>query len=548
MTLYLKYRPQTFNDLDLESVRDTLKKLVSAKETPHAFLFSGPKGLGKTSAARILAKALNCENLKDGEPCNSCDTCRTITEGTNIDVIEIDAASHRGIDDIRTLREAVKLAPAVSKKKIYIVDEAHMLTVEASNALLKTLEEPPSHVVFILATTNPEKLIDTVRSRATAVNFKKPTKIEMLRALTRVATKEKMEVSEDVLSRIVEASRGAFRDAVKLLENVRDGGEETLTAGSLLSVDDTEEFLKHIEKKELEPALKIIDTLSEKGVSIATYTQKLVERMHLALLANAGVGEALLAGWEKGDILSFLKLLLTTNKDFVYAPIESLPLQIAIIEWCSEGELNTSKKKEDDEPKKAESAPEEKEVAKDKKVEVKVVENGPAKALPVSPVEAMLNAKISSISASLGGEAVVAPTEAEVVDLSALGSEFKAETWGKIVSSVSPKNKAFETLLKASKPVSFDGKTLTLGVFYGFHKERLESPPHRQMLDDVITQILGEGVRVVCTLTEPPASTVEQSKADVGVVLTEAVLSAEPPLTQPQSEDIIKLAKEVFGN
>src|SRR3990172_2330415 len=187
MTLYLPSRSQTLDELDSESVRESLKKILSKKDIPHAYLFSGPRGTGKTSAARILAKVINCDppslKLRKGiEPCNKCDQCISITKGDNLDVIELDAASHRGIDDIRALRDAVKLAPARAKMKIYIIDEAHMLTLEASNALLKTLEEPPTHVMFILATTNPEKLIGTIRSRVTTVIFKKGNTEELVRA------------------------------------------------------------------------------------------------------------------------------------------------------------------------------------------------------------------------------------------------------------------------------------------------------------------------------------------------------------------------------
>src|SRR3989344_2706111 len=237
MTLYLKYRSQTLDELDLENVRESLKKIVVKGDIPHAFLFSGPKGTGKTSAARILAKIVNCENPPaGGEPCNICDQCISIAKGENLDVIELDAASHRGIDDIRALRDAVKLSPARAKKKIYIIDEAHMLTPEASNALLKTLEEPPDHVIFILATTNPEKLIETIRSRVTNILFRNATPTEIVRSLKRVAKGEKLKVEDDALSVIAQAAGGAFRDAIKILEQVIAEEKE-------LSKEVLEEFL-----------------------------------------------------------------------------------------------------------------------------------------------------------------------------------------------------------------------------------------------------------------------------------------------------------------
>src|SRR3972149_10667302 len=219
MTFYLKYRPQKLEELDIAPVRESLKNVVSSGQIPHAFLFSGPKGTGKTSAARILAKILNCEK-KGKEPCNKCDQCLSITKGSNIDVIELDAASHRGIDDVRALRDAVKLSPARARRKVYIIDEAHMLTTEASNALLKTLEEPPSHVVFILATTNPEKLLDTIKSRTVRVSFKKATEAEIVKSLIYVLESEKKKYEKEVLELIARNVDGSLRDAKKVLEEL----------------------------------------------------------------------------------------------------------------------------------------------------------------------------------------------------------------------------------------------------------------------------------------------------------------------------------------
>src|SRR3989304_4686620 len=265
VTLYLKYRPQKISELDLTDVRELLNKIVSSGDIPHAFLFEGPRGSGKTSAARIMAKVLNCENLtKSHEPCNKCEQCASITKGTNIDVIELDAASHRGIDDVRLIRDSVKLAPARAKKKVYIIDEAHMLTTEASNALLKTLEEPPEHVMFILATTNPEKLIATIRSRCTHVVFKKAKLNEIVRSLERVAKDEKIKVETEGLELIAKHSDGSFRDAVKLLETL----QLELKILELKEVEDylfnkkafdVEDFLSYLSRRDVKKALYAIE-------------------------------------------------------------------------------------------------------------------------------------------------------------------------------------------------------------------------------------------------------------------------------------------------
>src|SRR5260221_808707 len=223
MVYYRKYRPQTISELDSEKVRDTLYAVLSGKEIPHAFLFTGPKGLGKTSTARIVAKVVNClakraEGSHSIEPDNTCDQCISITNGTNIDVLEIDGASNRGIDEIRELRDRVNLAPSRAKKKIYIIDEVHMLTNEAFNALLKTIEEPPSHVMFIFCTTEPHKVPATIMSRCFHVSFNLAIEEEIVHSLKRIVIGEKLHIDNEVLHLIAQMAEGGFRDAPQILE------------------------------------------------------------------------------------------------------------------------------------------------------------------------------------------------------------------------------------------------------------------------------------------------------------------------------------------
>ncbi len=471
MTLYLKYRPRTINDLDLEEVRESLKKILASDNIPHAFLFSGPKGLGKTSAARILAKAVNCLHSKNGEPCNKCVHCKAIDNGSHLDIIEIDAASHRGIDDIRELRESVKLAPASASKKIYIIDEAHMLTAEASNALLKTLEEPPSHVMFILATTNPEKLIDTVRSRATNVLFKKPKVEELMRSLNRVVKGEKMKFQKDQLLNIIESAGGSFRDGVKIIENIQTQGKKYI----INSADAVDKIIAYIFQKNSQKALEEVEKSVELGIDTDLFIEKILVRLHRGLLFDMGVGSEKLDGVSRDDLVEFIKLISSSITLMKYSPVAQLPLEVAIIEWCGNS-LTVSKKKE---IKVEKSAP----------LEIKEVEN---------------------------------------------------DIWGKILSRAKPKNKSIEALLRSAKPISFDGEVLTLAVFYSFHKERLESSHHRLLLDEIIKEVFGKNIKVVCTLAAPPQVTVEKVKHQEGVVLEDA-------LTSDEGGDIIDVAKEMFG-
>ncbi|MBI2010012.1 MAG: DNA polymerase III subunit gamma/tau [Candidatus Chisholmbacteria bacterium] len=207
-SLYLQYRPQRVKDLDLKTVREFFERILLSGKVNHAYLFTGPKGGGKTSAARILAKIVNCtkneavmlgKRKKFEEPCNKCVACKSIASGSMVDLIEIDAASNRGIDDIRDLREKIRLAPVAAARKVYIIDEVHMLTLEAFNALLKTLEEPPLHAVFILATTEAHKVPETIVSRCVRVVFPKASREEIRRSLDRVVKGEKLKVASDAL-------------------------------------------------------------------------------------------------------------------------------------------------------------------------------------------------------------------------------------------------------------------------------------------------------------------------------------------------------------
>jgi len=247
-----KYRPQKFSEVTgQEFITETLKNAIKTGRFAHAYIFAGPRGVGKTTTARIVAKALNCDNPKDGEPCNSCTQCIEISRGAHPDVIEIDAASNRGVDQIRELRESVHYAPTKGKKKVYIIDEFHMLTKEAFNALLKTLEEPPEHVVFILATTELEKIPETILSRCQKFIFRKIPEDVMVKTLSEICERERVEYDEEALKLISVYSEGCMRDAESLLDQaiaLGEGRVETKTVS---------EFLGLLTGKELKELLKL---------------------------------------------------------------------------------------------------------------------------------------------------------------------------------------------------------------------------------------------------------------------------------------------------
>lgn len=247
--LYRMYRPQSFEDVvGQEHVTKTLRNAISKEKQSHAYIFSGPRGTGKTSIAKVFAKAINCLNSTDGEPCNECHICKGITQGTNSDVIEIDAASNNGVDEIRNIRDKVKYAPSELKYKVYIIDEVHMLTTGAFNALLKTLEEPPAHAIFILATTELHKIPPTIISRAQRFDFKAISLNQIVERLKFVADAQQIECEDEALAFIAKASEGGMRDALSIMDQAIAFGDGTLTLQDALNVTGSvhDEALDHL--------------------------------------------------------------------------------------------------------------------------------------------------------------------------------------------------------------------------------------------------------------------------------------------------------------
>lgn len=294
ISIYRKWRPQTFDEVvGQERVTRTLRNAVAARRVSHAYLFSGYRGTGKTTTARILAKALNCEGGPTPDPCNACEQCRAISEGYSLDVIELDAASNRGIDEIREIREKVRLTPASGRYKVYILDEAHMLTTEAENALLKTLEEPPPHVVFVLVTTEPHRLPPTILSRCQRFEFRRIPTATIAERLSRIATAEGIAARPSALHRIARNADGALRDAESLLDQIAGtlDGEITddVVARLLGTLDDDllDAIADAVRRRDTGAALRIASAIADSGRDVRQVLRRLVGHFRDVLVLHA---------------------------------------------------------------------------------------------------------------------------------------------------------------------------------------------------------------------------------------------------------------------
>jgi DNA polymerase III subunit gamma/tau len=491
VSYYLKYRPQKIGELDLTDVRDSLLGALKGGKLSHAYLFVGPRGSGKTSAARILAAAVNCEeNEKLGEPCGKCETCKGIKKGSVVDVLEMDAASHRGIDDIRSLKERIKLSPVSLRKKVYIIDEVHMLTKEAFNALLKVLEEPPVHVMFFLCTTELHKVPETIISRCAKVAFTKATEKEVFGSLMKIVKGEKLKMDKEAVKMLAMSVDGSFREGHKLLEQLAVGDkkitkEDVIKILGLAGGDDVLELLKASLEGRSGEIGKKLEELEQKGVSAGSLLEDLLKGL------REMIREKWIPGQARDDEVRLAGLLIESAEKLRVSPLPFLPIELALLEV---GLGNGGKP----------STP----IASDK------LRDSSTRRLGRNDKEKNGPRTKSGVTIKNGN---------------VLSFDKIEEEWGKLLDNLSSKNRSVAGLLRASKPKVTNGNNLTVEVFYEFHKSQLEQDSKRMLVEQAAEELWGPTV-LRCVLGD------KQHKPSVSV---DRVIEVD---------DYVKSAEDVFGS
>lgn len=485
--LYRKYRAQNFDELiGQDHITKLLKNAIKTNQIAQAYLFVGSRGTGKTSTARILAKAVNCLNPNsDGNPCNECSICKAIANGSMMDLIEIDAASNRGIDQIRELKEKIEFSPTEGKYKVYIIDEVHMLTTEAFNALLKTLEEPPAHVIFILATTDVHKLPPTILSRCQRYDFRLGTNEEISKIISDVAKGEGLKINDKALNLLVQNAKGSYRDALSLLDVVYSGQEKDKKeiteeeVRSILGLPDFDKvivLLNSLWEGNGKKALEIVEGLEEKGVNLQQFTS-----YTLSILREILVGKIkgklakeyeILANWDIRTIHRVINLFLEAENRIRYASNQALVLEMIIPEMMKETQIEN---------------------------EIKIVNTDVKNKIAPSVVEVKKEEKVEVVPSEVAED-----SEEEEDDIS--GEELSVEDitkrWESFVIEVKPFNNHLYAFLESANVVGFGEGVLTIEVPFSFHKDRIEIPKSREVIASVFKKVYGAQCKIVCNVND----------------------------------------------
>lgn len=473
----LKWRPQNFNEIIGQAhIVAILKNAIQKNRLAHAYLFTGPKGVGKTSTARILAKALNCKNGPTINPCLKCAACIEINESRNFDVIEIDGASNRGIDEVRTLRENVKFAPTQGKFKIYIIDEVHMLTTEAFNALLKTLEEPPEFVKFIFATTQPHKVIPTVLSRCQRLDFRRISLMEIITQIERIAKEEKINVDKEVLFAIAKSSDGSLRDAESILDQLASFSKDKVSLKDVITVLGLVEqealfaITDKIIQKDAKSALGLLNNLIDDGKDVGVFLTNFIEHFRNLMIAKVTRGDSKLIDMPREvcemllrqseafsleEIFSVFNTLVATQEMSKRLDSLRIPLEINLVKLVHDKKSSNSLQ------------------STQFKISLETTQKEEAK--PES-LDQTITISLDNIN----------------------------DSWKNIIDSLRRVKMSVATYLSEGRPLKLQGNILTISFpkDYSLHKESLDRKENKAIIEKSISELLNTNLKVNFILFE----------------------------------------------
>ncbi len=531
--LYRKWRPRNLAEVvGQEPVTQTLRNALRSGRISHAYLFCGPRGTGKTSTARTLAKAVNCLDPQDGEPCNECEMCRAINEMRALDIIEIDAASNTGVDDIRSLKEKVYYSPNQAKYKVYIIDEVHMLSNSASNALLKTLEEPPAHVIFILATTEAHKLLATILSRCQRFDFRRASQADIVKRLRQISDGEHIEITPEALQLVAKSATGSYRDAINLLERLATyygSGISLPRVQSVLGITGdmrTRELTRHIMNGDIAAGFATINGVNNDGLDLKQFNRELVEYLRGLLLVKTGSADSAdlvaedLAELKEIAARVTLEQVLTTVKLFGQLELgfdnyPTLPMELALVDCVLASEEKRPVVASPAEPSPAPqkgSTP--KHVQETRETAPVTRKQEPFAAAPESTVtEKVKSPDPEEIKPAPAREVTPAPagktvreTPEETNGFAALEGGTELErlklNWKQLIElapAETKKSPAIAILRSGGiNPVSIENDTVVLAFRHKYLKEKIEAGDNCKVAEKILSNFLGRPCRIAC--------------------------------------------------